>query len=54
MDDREPFQVTDDEVDAPDGSAIQEEDGWWQRHGEWWYPITAEEASKELDNLPPV
>jgi len=37
MDRREPFPVTDDLLDAPDGAVV---DGF-ERVGDWWHPVKA-------------
>lgn len=44
MNGREPFDVTNSVLDAPDGAEIFDDEGtygggWWRRDGDRWYPV---------------
>ena len=47
---RQPFPVTDDLDDAPDGSVVELDGGrgWYERVGSTWHPLTPEEAASKL------
>lgn len=54
VEERRPFLVTDDDLDAPDGATIEREDGWWTRSGDLWIPTHAPEPrdAVEPDHVP--